>query len=283
MALFRAVETAGRADRRLFDDAFAAAFLTGRLKALAAFASLPAIGRLATHFLDIGWPRTRSSAVVRTRLIDDLVRQAIRSGARQALLLGAGFDSRPYRLEESRDVPLFEVDHPATQRAKRQRLQAHGGPLPANVCFVPVDFEKDDLETALLHAGFNTTVATVAVWEGVVSYLTPAAVDQNFRTLACILGQGSQLIFSYVHQGALDGSVAFPEARRWKSSVRSSGEPFIFGFDPAALADYLRPRGFKLVSDVSTAEAARSYCEPLDRNEPGSELYRIAAAQREAV
>lgn len=283
MALFRAVETAGRADRRLFDDAFAAAFLTGRLKALAAFASLPAIGRLATHFLDIGWPRTRSSAVVRTRLIDDLVRQAIRSGARQALLLGAGFDSRPYRLEELRDVPLFEVDHPATQRAKRQRLQAHGGPLPANVCFVPVDFEKDDLETALLHAGFDATVATVAVWEGVVSYLTPAAVDQNFRMLARILPHRSQLIFSYVHQGALDGSVAFPEARRWKSSVRSSGEPFIFGFDPAALADYLRPRGFKLVSDVSTAEAARSYCEPLDRNEPGSELYRIAAAQREAV
>jgi len=282
MALFRAVETAERADRRLFDDPFAAAFLTGRLKALAAFARLPAIGRLATYFLDLGWPRTRSSAVVRTRLIDDLVRQAIRSGARQALLLGAGFDSRPYRLEELRDVPLFEVDHPATQRAKRLRLQAHGR-LAGNVHFVPVDFEKDDLETTLLHAGFITTVATVAVWEGVVSYLTPAAVDQSFRTLARILSEGSHLIFSYVHQGALDGSVAFREARRWKSSVRSSGEPFIFGFDPAGLADYLRPRGFALVSDVSTAEAAKSYCEPLHRNEPGSELYRIAAAQRAAV
>ena len=283
MALFRAVETAEPADRRLFDDPFAAALLTGRLKALAAFASLPAIGRLATYLLDLGWPRTRSSAVVRTRLIDDLVRYAIRSGARQALLLGAGFDSRPYRLEELRGVPLFEVDHPATQRAKRQRLQAHRGPLPANVCFVPVDFEEDDLETTLLHAGFDTTVAAVAVWEGVVSYLTPAAVDQSFRTLARILSQGSQLIFSYVHQGALDGSVAFREARRWKSSVRKSGEPFIFGFDPAALADYLRPRGFALVSDVSTAEAAKSYCEPLHRSEPGSELYRIAAAQRAAV
>ena len=283
MALFRAVETAERADRRLFDDPLAAAFLPGRLKALAAFARLPAIGRLATYFLDLGWPRTRSSAVVRTRLIDDLVRQAIRSGARQALLLGAGFDSRPYRLEELRGVPLFEVDHPSTQRAKRQRLQTHLGPLPGNVHFAPVDFEKDDLETTLMHAGFDTTVATVAVWEGVVSYLTPAAVDQSFRTLARILSEGSHLIFSYVHQGALDGSVAFREARRWKSSVRSSGEPFIFGFDPAGLADYLRPRGFALVSDVSTAEAAKSYCEPLHRNEPGSELYRIAAAQRAAV
>jgi len=211
------------------------------------------------------------------------VRQAIRGGARQALLLGAGFDSRPYRLEELRDVPLFEVDHPSTQKAKRQRLAARLGRLPGNVRFVPVDFEKDDLEAMLRQAGFDTDVASVAVWEGVVSYLTPAAVDQNFRILARILAQGSQLIFSYVHKGALDGSVAFREARRWKSWVQSGGEPFIFGFDPAGLADYLRPRGFALVSDVSTAEAAKSYCPQIERSEPGSELYRIAAARRAAV
>jgi methyltransferase (TIGR00027 family) len=151
------------------------------------------------------------------------------------------------------------------------------------VRFVPVDFERDDLETMLMQAGFDPEVTTVAVWEGVVSYLTPAAVDLNFRMLARILAHGSQLIFTYVHSGALDGSVKFREASRWKPSVQSTGEPFIFGFDPAALADYLRPRGFKLASDVSTAEAAKSCCAPLRRNEPGSELYRIAAALRTAV
>lgn len=284
MALFRAVETAERADRRLFEDRYAAALLTGRLKALAGFARLPVAGRLATWFLDAGWPRTRSSAVVRTRLIDDLVRQAVRGGARQALLLGAGFDSRPYRLEEMRDVPLFEVDHPATQQAKRQRLEARLGRLPGNVHFVPVDFERDDLETALLRAGFDTRVVAVAVWEGVVSYLTPAAVDQNFRMLARMLAcngaQGSQLIFTYVHKGALDGSMEFREAQRWKSSVRSTGEPFIFGFDPAELEDYLQARGFALMSDLSTAEAAKLYCAPMQRREAGSELYRIAGARR---
>ena len=68
---------------RLFEDPYAAPLLIGRLKALAGFARLPLAGRLATHFLDLGWPRTRSSAAVRTRLIDDLVRQAMRGGARQ--------------------------------------------------------------------------------------------------------------------------------------------------------------------------------------------------------
>jgi methyltransferase (TIGR00027 family) len=251
MALFRAVETAERADRRLFDDPYAAALLTGRLKALAGFARLPVAGRLATRFLDIGWPRTRSSAVVRTRLIDDLVRQAIGDGARQLLLLGAGFDSRPYRLEDAGGIAVFEVDHPATQNAKRARLEARLGEMPCNVQFVPADFEKDDLESALAQAGFETSMPAVAVWEGVVSYLTPAAVDQNFRMLARILAPRSRLIFSYVHQGALDGSVKFPEARRWKSSVGSTGEPFIFGFDPAQSGKYLGTRGFALMSDVS--------------------------------
>lgn len=253
------------------------------MKALAAFAHLPLAGRLTTWFLDLGWPRTRSSAVVRTRLIDDLTQQAVRHGARQALLLGAGFDSRPYRLDELRAVPVFEVDHPATQRAKRERLEARLGKLPGNVHFVPVDFETDDLENTLRQAGFDTGTRTVALWEGVVSYLTSAAVDQNFRMLACILAGGSELIFTYVHKDALDGSAAFREARRWKSSVRSTGEPFLFGFDPAALADYLGPRGFTLTSDVSTAEASRSYRATVGRDEPGSELYRVAAARRIAI
>jgi len=280
MALFRAVETAEPPRRRLFDDPYAEALLTDHLKSLAALARAPIAGRLATWFLDIGWPRTRSSAVIRTRLIDDLARQAIHGGARQAMLLGAGFDSRPYRLDELRGVPIFEVDHPATQTAKRGRLQARLGDLPANVRFVPVDFETDDLESILKHAGFDTSVPTLAIWEGVLSYLTSAAVEQNFGMLARILAPGSVLIFTYVHQGALDGSVAFPEARRWKSSVSSTGEPFIFGFDPAALEDYLRQHGFTLQNDVSTAEAAKSYCAALQRNEPGSELYRVASARR---
>jgi O-methyltransferase involved in polyketide biosynthesis len=83
-----------------------------------------------------------------------------------------------------------------------------------------------------------------------------------------------------VHSGALDGSVAFREARRWKSWVRVGGEPFIFGFDPDRLAAYLQPLGFALVSDVSTEDAAKPYCEPMARAETGSALYRIAVAKR---
>src|SRR5271163_4740389 len=155
MALFRAVETAEPPDRRLFEDPYAIPLLSGALKVLAEIARISVIGKLVPAFLDFGWPYTRSSGVVRTRLIDDLVREAIRAGAQQLVLLGAGFDSRGYRLEETKGIRTYEVDHPATQRVKRARLRSRIKQPFENVRFVEVDFEKDDLEFKLKEAGFD--------------------------------------------------------------------------------------------------------------------------------
>src|ERR1700722_1559108 len=107
MALFRAVETAEPPGRRLFEDPYAIPLLSGSLKFLAAVARISVIGKLVPAFLDLGWPYTRSSGVVRTRLIDDLVREAIHAGAQQLVLLGAGFDSRAYRLKEAKGIYTF--------------------------------------------------------------------------------------------------------------------------------------------------------------------------------
>lgn len=204
------------------------------------------------------------------------MREAIGAGAGQLVLLGAGFDSRAYRLRETGGIAVFEVDHPATQRVKRRRLKARLGQLPETVRFVEVDFEKDNLQGALAAAGFDEERCAVVVWEGVVSYLTEAAVDANLTVLARLLAPGSRLILTYVDKRALDGSQTFRGARRWKSWVRFSGEPFLFGFDPATLADSLKARGFLLRSDLSTAEGAMRLCASMGRNETGSELYRVA-------
>jgi methyltransferase (TIGR00027 family) len=280
MALFRAVETAEPVGRRLFEDPYAIPLLSGKLKVLAEIARIPLLGRLVTTFLDFGWPYTRSSGVVRTRWIDDLVCEAIHAGAQQLVLLGAGFDSRAYRLNETKGLRIFEVDHPATQKAKRERLNSSLKDLPDEVHFVEVDFEKDNLELKLKEAGFNAEVPAVVLWEGVVSYLTESAVDANLVVLARLLAPQSRLILTYVHKGALDGSVTFRGSSRWKSWVRHSGEPFIFGFDPAALAETLERYGFLLESDVSTAEVASRYSAANGRMESGSDLYRVASMTR---
>jgi methyltransferase (TIGR00027 family) len=274
------LETQEQPARRLFDDPYAFALLSDPYRMFARLAHLPILGKLVYAILDLGWPYTRSSGVVRTRAIDDLVRDAIRSGARQLVLLGAGFDSRGCRLEEAGKITVFEVDHPATQQVKKERLKTCMDRLPANIRYVTVDFERDNLEAKLAESGYDPATPAIAVWEGVISYLTESAVQGTFAVLARLLAPSSFLIFTYTHKGALDGSKAFPGAHRWRSWSSVSGEPFIYGLNPDTLAEMLKPYRFLLQSDASTAEIARRYCPPLGRREPGNRAYRVATATR---
>jgi methyltransferase (TIGR00027 family) len=276
----RALETQEQPARRLFNDPFAFALLSGSYRMLARLAHFPILGKLVYSILDLGWPYTRSSAVVRTRAIDDLVSDAIRSGVRQLVLLGAGLDSRGCRLGETAETAVFEVDHPATQRMKKERLHACMGKLPTNIRYVAIDFERDALEAKLIESGYNPAVQAIVVWEGVIDYLTESAVQSTLAVLARVLVPSSLLIFTYTHKGALDGSKTFPGARRWRSWSSISSEPFLFGFNPNTLAEVLKQHLFLLQSDESTEEIAQRYCSPLGRIEPGNRAYRVATARR---
>ena len=71
----------------------------------------------------------------------------------------------------------------------------------------------------------------------------------------------------------------FPEAARWLHGTAKRGEPWIFGLSPTDLHDYLRTRGFCLVSDLTTREAGQRYFTPPRRLDQGSDLYHITAAR----
>src|SRR5262245_3385222 len=114
MAFFRALETARPSEFRLFEDRFAKLFLSPRLKSISEFCKNPIINRLVWAFVDYRWPGALTSAVARTRFIDDEVKLELKSGARQVIILGAGYDTRPYRLMEMAKVLVYEVDHPST-------------------------------------------------------------------------------------------------------------------------------------------------------------------------
>jgi len=280
VALFRALETARRHDR-LFDDPYAAAFLRGPYRAVGVLARIPAVGRRVDRYIDSHYPAgPRGSAVARTRLIDDLVDAAVRDGATQLVLLGAGYDSRAYRLPSAAAVAAFEVDHPATQAAKRRLVAAR---VPrgrqSHVRFVPVDLEHDDLAAALAAAGFATGGTTVLVWEGVTNYLTAPVVDRTLRDVARVAPPGSRLVFTYVDRGALDGSGDFSGLEEWVEVLRRGGEPWRFGLVPGEVPGYLAERGLRLEEDLSTRDAADRYLAPLGRHETAAPFYRVAQAE----
>jgi methyltransferase (TIGR00027 family) len=213
---------------------------------------------------------------VRTRFIDDLALDAVTAGATQVVLLGAGYDSRAYRLPTLAAIRVVEIDHPATQRAKTRVVKAR---IPAgrraHVRFVPVDLSREALDAA----GLETAERTVVIWEGVTNYLTPDAVDTILRDLAGTLSRGSRIVFTYVDRSGLDGTGGFAGIEEWHAEVRRHGEPWTFGFDPASLSAYLADRGLRLMLDLSARDAAARYLSPLGRDEPTAEFYRIAQAE----
>jgi methyltransferase (TIGR00027 family) len=256
VALFRALES--RRKDGLFTDAYATRFLPPRYRWLARAATLPPVGHGIARLIDRRYPGgPRMSAIARTRLIDDLLAEAEPA---QVLLLGAGYDSRAHRIP---GIPTtYEVDHPATQRAKRRRV-----PDRDHVHYIPVDLNEQALGEALDRAGFPRK-RTAVIWEGVTNYLTEEAVDRTLRDLAAATAHGSTVILTYVDRAALDDDT------EWHRSVRRVGEPWTFGLHPGDVPAYLDERGLELRGDLSTREAAQRY----HREGPAAEFYRVAWA-----
>jgi methyltransferase (TIGR00027 family) len=278
MALQRAFESNRATHDRLFTDAHAEAFLHGTLRMVAAMSRLPVLCEVVGALYDaIAGVGPRASAIIRTRVIDDLV-DGLAPSVGQVVILGAGFDCRAHRLPVLASKCVFEVDHPATQRTKRQVIQKHGL-YRADLNYVPVDFERESFEKRLLTGGFNPKTNTLFLWEGVTNYLTAEAVEQTLATIRNLGTTGGILIFTYVHAGVLDGSVHFQEARRWLANVKRVGEPWTFGWRPEDLAEYLEARRFVLESDVSMAEARGHLLGQQRRLRGASALYRVAVAR----
>ncbi len=268
-ALFRALDARRAAPDRIAGDTLAVRFLPPAFRLVAEAARFRAVRRFVETFIDRRWPGPRDGVVARTRLIDDEVR-ALLPDVAQVLLLGAGFDTRAYRLTGMEGVRVFEVDHPSTQVGKRRTV----GRVD-HVTFVPVQFGRDDLETALTSSGFLAAARTLVLWEGVTNYLTAASVDATFATLARLLADGSHVLFTYVDRGLLDGSRAFAGATESSRHVRRVGEPYTFGLDPCAVGAYLAERGFELVWDIAVPEAASRYGIELD----GYAYYHVVRAR----
>lgn len=276
MALFRALESARR--RRLFTDPWASRFLSQPLRAIAALASFPPVNSAVSAFIDRRWPGARASGVARTRYLDDALRDAVREGAVQVVILGAGFDSRARRLPGIAGLQVFEVDHPDTSRTKQELLRRSPGGLPSHVAFVSIDFNREKLAAAMHRAGLDLAKRTVFLWEGVTNYLNDPAVDATFRYIATAASH-SRVLFTYVHRDVLRQRSAFVGTSAVRALVQAVREPWTFGFDPADLPEYLEARGLRLISDIGAAQYRALYLGDRERRPVGYEFYRIAVAE----
>jgi methyltransferase (TIGR00027 family) len=253
MAFFRARETVRPETKRLFTDPFAKCFIRPELLRAVRLSKVPILGGLVHWYADRRLPGARTSAIARTRLIDDDITVALQDGARQLVILGAGYDCRAYRIPIIKGVAVFEVDHPSTLAGKRSRLETVLQNIPQNVRFVRIDFNRDRLSERLSEAGFDRSLPSVFVWEGVTNYLTSEAVASVLRFISSCAA-GTRVIFSHVHSGALDGSVCFDGAADIIRDVAQLDEPWTFGLDPAEVPEFLDRFGLRLDRDLSARD-----------------------------
>jgi methyltransferase (TIGR00027 family) len=191
---------------------------------------------------------------LRTRALDDIVRQFVAKGGRQVLLLGAGYDTRATRLAQlASDLLFFEVDHPATQAHKRAVL-ARNRVSSEHARYVAWDFEARSLAqlpAALAECGHCASSATLTIWEGVTMYLSEPAIDSSVRSVRALSAAGSQFAITYFERSSLQ------RERLTHNFVAGVGEPLRFGWDAGELRPYLEARGFQLIGDETAPQLAR--------------------------
>lgn len=196
----------------------------------------------------------------RARYAEDILEKAVQQGVTQYVILGAGLDTFAFRRPELTErLQVFEVDHPATQGYKRRRLAELGWGNPERLHFVPVDFTKDSLTTALAASGYDREAPTFFSWLGVTYYLSREIALATMRSVAEIAPAGSSLVFDYLDADAFIPAKAAPRVLRMLWSVREIGEPMEAGFDPVCLAEEIEPLGLRLFEDLSPWEIQRRY------------------------
>jgi methyltransferase (TIGR00027 family) len=201
----------------------------------------------------------RSWSVMRSRFAEDCLRDAFANGVRQFVVLGAGFDTFAYRqLEWAKGLTIFEVDHPATQAVKHERLDARAIPRPSNLVFVPCDFEQEALPEVLSAVSFDTCTRTFFSWLGVTPYLSVEAIEVTLRFVAA-LRRGSSIAFTFnLPESVLGGSAREHRKMSVKWAERL-GERHLTMLAPQQWMELLKRAGFSSVFHLTPEIAQARY------------------------
>jgi len=223
-------------------------------------------------------PGLDNSIITRVRYFDDFISRSVDEGLEQLIILGAGYDSRPYRIDGLKRIRTFEVDHPATQAGKMEKIKRIFGQLPGYVVYVSADLAKDDLGKKLLENGYDRSLKTLFIMEGLLMYLTPEAVDDILSFIVKNSGKGSAILFDYYIKSVVDGSCELEVGKNIHNQLAQLGEPLKFGIDEGTVEAFLESRGFSQVHNVTGEDLKRTYFHGANKDRTISSLLSFAYA-----
>ena len=257
MAMIRAGESRRPEGERVCYDPYAIRFVgpeLGKLLALDPQQHDAAIARL-----EQGMPGLTNSVIARARFFDDIVKQAIADGLEQLVILGAGYDTRAYRIDGMDRVRVFEVDQPDTVAVKKIKVKEIFGSLPAHVTYVPIDFNAERLDSRLKECGYDPSKKTMFTLEGLIMYLDAKAVDELLAFIAHNSGMGSAVAFDYGRTHSEITSAGYrKESQATRKFTESQGDTLRFAMAGPVEA-FLAERGFKNARNLTDDDYKKAY------------------------
>jgi methyltransferase (TIGR00027 family) len=272
-----AIEQYEAPERRLVSDDLALSILPTGQRALVRAMRWPLLRHLTISAGERAVPGSWSLIACRKRYIDHKLDEAL-GNIDAVVVLGAGMDTRAYRLARRSDIPVFEVDLPVNIARKRAAVQRAIGAVPASVHLVSLDFERDDLISALAACGYRPDARTFFIWEGVTQYLTEDAVRATLDALQAT-PTGSRLVFTYVRKDFIDGVNMYDAAILYKR-FRQRQQVWHFGLDPDEVSAFIAEYGWQLDEQAGPDYFLRNYIEPTGRRLAVSQLEWSAYAHK---
>jgi methyltransferase (TIGR00027 family) len=269
----RMIEQYQPENTRLFYDPIAKELVDGSIRWMMQFASMRNFTVQQTDAVAKG---IYGVQICRTRYIDDALQSAISKRINQVVILGAGYDTRAYRLPELKSANVFEVDLPMVQDDKKKKLQNYLGQLPGNVAYIPIDFDTQTLDTVLSATNFDHKAPTIFIWEGVTQYLSEDAVRQTFSFVGRSAPK-SLIVFTYVLKSIIERRSNILDANHMMDVIAKQA-PWIFGLEPSSISDFLKPYHLTIVAGVGNQDYQEKYLKPKGRKLDVFEGERIAQA-----
>jgi len=275
--MLAAIEQHEPPGRRLVDDDLAASFLPTPTRWLVAATRSSALRRLFIAAMDRSGPGLWANLTCRKHYVADKLDDALAS-IDAVVILGAGMDTRAYRLARHTHMPVFEVDLPVNIARKTATVRRVLGEVPRSVRFVALDFERDDLLSALAEHGYHPEYRVFLIWEGVTQYLTGEAVRATLEGLRPVAA-GSRLVFTYVRRDFIDGTNLYGTPTLYRR-VRRRRQLWHFGLQPEEVEGFLAGYGWRLAEQAGPEQLVQRYIEPAGRHLTASQIEWSAYAEK---
>lgn len=205
-------------------------------------------------------PGLHEYVFTRTKVMDATFLEALDAGFPQIVLLGAGFDTRALRFaNRNRGTKIIELDATTTQRAKIGVLNQKKIPLPDELVFAPINFDREEIADVLANAGYQVFQRTLFLWEGVTMYLSAQAVDKTLDFIRSRSASGSRVVFDYLYAAVIRKENRYYGEQKAYDMVARAGESWTFGLEEGEIGSFLAKRGFELTVNFTPTDLEKLF------------------------